>query len=336
LIRLRAFASVGARDQRKAQVIQGNDKAKSMDSHDSKFAAKNTGAKLKFAMWLTAAFIGFEVFAGWRAHSLALLSDAGHNATDLLALVLSWVAVLLQEKAPTEQKTFGYHRAGVLAAFVNAIMLMGVALYIFYEGYERFLHPMEVRGRLVILAAFIGFVINAAISGLFLREGREDVNIRSALVHMIGDVMATLAIVVSGVIIVITGRSRVDPAMSLVIGVLILWSSWLIVRETLNILLEGLPKNMTLSDAVAAIKMVPGVRDVHDIHIWSLTSRMHAMSCHIQIADIPPSQSEQILREINALVGKKFNITHTTIQFEHLICEPEENPCSVAASTNHA
>lgn len=292
--------------------------------------------KLKMAMWLTSTFIVFEMIMGWRAKSLALMSDAGHNFTDLLALTLAWVAVILRERPPTPQKTFGYHRAGVLAAFVNAVTLLGVAVYIFYEGYRRLMHPVEVRGQLIIFAASIGFVINASISWLLLREGRTDVNIRGAFVHMFGDALATLGIIVSGMVILFTGRVRLDPLISLVIGAMILWSSGSIIRETLNILLEGLPKNMALRDVVAAIRSVQGVCDVHDIHIWSLASQVHAMSCHIQIADIPPSQSEQILRDINTVVEERFHIAHTTIQFEHLKCEPEENPCTVVPSRNHS
>lgn len=290
-------------------------------------ASLGVGAKLRIAIWLTSGFILFEVLMGWKAQSLALLSDAGHNFTDLLALLLCAVAVYFAKKTPTESKTFGYHRAGVLAAFVNAITLMGVAFYIFYEGYQRFIDPVPVRGRLIILTASVGFVINSAITWLLHREGRSDVNIRGAFVHMVGDAMATLGIIISGIAILLTGRSRIDPLVSLAIGVLILWSSWSIVRETLDILLEGLPKNMRLEDVISAIKAIPGVRDVHHLHIWSLASHMHALSGHISIDDIPPSQSGLILKEVNGMLELKFNITHTTIQFEHRVCQPEGNAC---------
>lgn len=296
------------------------------------WASMEVGTKLKISIWLTAAFIVFELFMGWRAQSLALISDAGHNFTDLLALVLSWVAVYVAKKSPTESKTFGYHRAGVLAAFVNAITLLAVAVYIFYEAYQRVVNPTPVRGRLIIVAAATGFIINTGISGLLLREGRKDVNIRSALVHMMGDALATLGIVISGIAILLTGRSRIDPLISMALGVLIVWSSGSIVRETLNILLEGLPQHMTLEDVYAAVKSIPGVRDVHHLHIWSLTSHMHALSGHICIDDIPPSQSNLILKEVNDLLAQRFSITHTTIQFEHLLCQPQQNACAPSPS----
>ncbi|MDD5544741.1 MAG: cation diffusion facilitator family transporter [Acidobacteriia bacterium] len=303
---------------------------------DALLSQGNVGARLKLAIILTSGFIALELFSGWRSHSLALWSDAGHNGTDLIALLLCWAAVLLKEKPANKSKTFGYQRAGVLAAFVNAILLVLVAFYIFEKGYQRLLAPAPVGSRLIITTAAIGFVINASISWMLLRDGRHDLNIRGAFVHMLGDTLATFGIVISGVIIYVTGQNRIDPLISLVIGMMILWSSGSIIRETWNILLEGLPKNLRLDDVTRAIQAIPGVIDVHHLHIWSLASQVHAMSGHIEIADIPPSQSEQILDNIDRMLKERYNITHTTIQFEHMKCRPEEESCSVATPANHS
>jgi cobalt-zinc-cadmium efflux system protein len=260
------------------------------------------------------------VVAGIRAHSLALLSEAGHNVTDLLALVLSWVAVFIQMRPPDATKTFGYHRAGVLAAFLNAVTLIAVAIYIFYEAAGRIKKPVEVQPRLMIWVAAVGVVMNGAIAWFLIRASR-DVNIRSAFIHQLGDTLSTAAVIVGGWVILWTGRTWIDPVLSIAIGILILWSSWGIIRETLNILLEGIPHGMSVEKIIASIQGIEGVNDVHDVHVWSIGSDTHALSCHISIEDIPPSESESILRQVNQILADKFHIHHTTIQFENVVCE---------------
>jgi cobalt-zinc-cadmium efflux system protein len=249
-----------------------------------------------------------------------LLSEAGHNVTDVLALLLSWVAIFVQTRPPSATKTFGYHRAGVLAAFVNALTLVLIAFYIFYEAVVRFYHPVEVHPRLMIWVAVAGVAINGAISWFLFRAGR-DVNLRSAFIHQMGDTLSTAAVIVGGWAILWTGRYWIDPLLSIGIGCLILWSSLGIIRETLNILLEGAPNGMSTEKIVAVIGALEGVTSVHDVHVWSLGSETHALSCHIGIADIPPSESDAILRRVNDLLAAQFHIFHTTIQFENSICE---------------
>ncbi|MBV9086805.1 MAG: cation transporter [Acidobacteriaceae bacterium] len=268
----------------------------------------------------TLAYIVLLVVFGVRAHSLALLSEAGHNLSDFLALLLSWLAVYFQVLPPSSTKTYGYQRAGVLAAFVNALTLVIVALYIFYTAVQRLHAPVPVHATIMIVVAAAGMLMNGVITAL-LYGSSHDVNIRSAFLHMLGDTVSTAAVIVGGWAIAVTGLHWIDPALSIAIGLLILWSSWGIIRESLNILLEGMPRGMELERIAESIRTIAGVNDVHDLHVWSLGSDTHALSCHIGIADIPPSESEQILREVKALLKESFSIDHTTIQFEHVVCD---------------
>ena len=275
---------------------------------------------LKISLAVTLAYIVLLVVAGVRAHSLALLSEAGHNLSDLLALLLSLVAVYLQSRPPSSTKTYGYHRAGVLAALVNATSLVAVSFFIFYEAFRRLQHPEPVRAGLMMGVAAAGVVMNGVIA-LLLYRSKGDVNIRSALLHEVGDTLSTAAVILGGWVILATGDFWIDSALSFGIGVLILWSSFGIVRETLNILLEGTPRGMKLERIESAIRAIEGVNDVHDLHVWSIGSETHALSCHISIDDIPPSVSERILRDVKDCLLHDFRIDHTTIQFENVICE---------------
>ncbi len=275
---------------------------------------------LTVSLGVTLAYIILLVLAGIRAHSLALLSEAGHNLSDFLALLLSLVAVYFQSRPANSSKTYGYHRAGVLAALVNATSLVGVSFFIFYEAFRRLQHPQHVHAGLMMWVAGAGVVMNGAIALLLYRSG-GDVNIRSALLHEVGDTLSTAAVIAGGWAILLTGDYWIDSVLSVAIGVLLLWSGFGIVRETLNILLEGTPRGMKLEKIELAIRGVEGVNDVHDLHVWSIGSETHALSCHISIADIPPSVSERILRDVKERLHREFHIDHTTIQFEHVICE---------------
>ncbi|MFY9909662.1 MAG: cation diffusion facilitator family transporter [Candidatus Sulfotelmatobacter sp.] len=275
---------------------------------------------LKISLGVTLAYIVLLVVAGIRAHSLALLSEAGHNLSDFLALLLSLVAVYLQSRPANSTKTYGYHRAGVLAALVNAVSLVAVSCFIFYEAVRRLQHPQHVQASVMMWVAAAGVVMNGAIAGLLYRTG-GDVNLRSALLHEVGDTLSTAAVIAGGWAILATGNYWIDPALSIGIGVLILWSGFGIVRETLNILLEGTPRGLKLELVETAIRSIEGVNDVHDLHVWSIGSETRALSCHIAIADIPPSISERILRDVKERLHYHFRIDHTTIQFEHVQCE---------------
>src|SRR6201997_2919930 len=275
---------------------------------------------LRVSLVVTLVYTALLVVSGIRAHSLALLSEAGHNLSDFLALLLSLGALYLQARPPSATKTYGYHRAGVLAALINAISLVAVSFLIFYEAFRRLQKPAPVHAGTVIAVAAAGLLMNAVIALLLYRSSR-DVNIRSAFLHEIGDTLSTAAVIVGGWVILASGQYWIDSALSFGIGALILWSGLGIVRETLNILLEGTPRGMRLGQVEAAIRAIDGVNDVHDLHVWSIGSETHALSCHIAIADIPPSASERILREVKECLLTSFRIDHTTIQFEHAECD---------------
>jgi cobalt-zinc-cadmium efflux system protein len=288
-----------------------------------------TGRVLKWSLGLTVAFVVVEFAAGLEAHSLALLSDAGHNLTDALALLLAWFAFRFQMRPPDEVKTYGYHRAGVLAAFVNALALLLLSGFIFYESYDRLIHPQTVSETTMIAVAGLGLLVNGAIMWGLKRDSEHDINIRGAFLHMLGDALGSVAIIAGSIVIRYTGWQRVDPILSILIAALIVWTAWDITKESLNILLEGLPKGLKLKHVVDAMRGVEGVLGVHDVHIWSLGSSVHALSCHVLIGDLPPSESESILRRLNATLEERFDIHHTTVQFEHANCAVYANGCSI-------
>jgi cobalt-zinc-cadmium efflux system protein len=284
-------------------------------------------------MLATTLFVVVEFAAGFQAHSLALISDAGHNVTDALALGLAWFGCYLQARPADEVKTFGYQRAGVLAAFVNAVTLLVLSAWIFYESYHRLIHPSFVQERTMIMVAGLGIALNGGIMwGLRLaRQG--DVNVRSAFVHMLGDLLGSVAIIAGAITIHYTGWLQIDPILSIVIALLIIWTARDIIKESLNILLEGLPRGLDLKSVVGAMCGVDGVLDVHDLHIWSLGSSSHALSCHVLIEDLPPSASDRTLRCLNEVLAERFHIRHTTVQFEHVGCAISNNGCQIPAET---
>jgi cobalt-zinc-cadmium efflux system protein len=291
-----------------------------MHTHASHHGNQRATRILRFSLVVTLAYIALLVVAGIRSHSLALLSEAGHNLSDFFALLLSLIAVYLQSRPPSSTKTYGYHRAGVLAALANAASLVAVSFLIFYEAFRRLQNPQPVHAEVMIGVAAAGVVMNGVIAALLYRSGR-DVNLRSAFLHEIGDTLSTAAVILGGWAILATGQIWIDSALSFGIGALILWSGFGIVRETLNILLEGTPRGIKLENVEAAIREIDGVNDVHDLHVWNLGSETRALSCHISIADIPPSASERILRDVKGCLHTEFRIDHTTIQFEHEVCE---------------
>jgi cobalt-zinc-cadmium efflux system protein len=286
--------------------------------------------------WSTAAtliFVAVEVAAGVRSHSLALLSDAGHNFTDALALVLAAVALKVQSRPPDDVKTFGYHRAGVLAAFVNALTLVAIAIFIFWEAAQRLMNPQPVSETIMLVIAALGVALNGAIMA-GLHKGKQDVNIRAAYVHMLGDAVGAVAIIFGALLMRGTGWLWIDPVLSVLIGGMIVWTAWDIIHECLNVLLEGLPRGMNLQAITGALQGVPGVVDIHDLHIWSLGSDAHALSCHVLIEDMRPSESNAILKSINVVLCGH-NIHHTTVQFEHVACVLAESPCTLTPAGQH-
>jgi cobalt-zinc-cadmium efflux system protein len=275
---------------------------------------------LQFSMVLTFAYVAATFFFGLRAHSLALISEAGHNISDLLAILLSFVAVYFQGRPATDQKTFGYQRAGVLAAFVNALTLVVLSAWIAVAAIHRISAPVAVQPKLMMYVAAAGVLMNGTVASLLSRFS-GDVNIRSVFLHMLGDTLSTAAVIAGGAAILFTGMTWIDPVLSILIAGMILWSSIGIVRETLNILLEGTPRNLQLGEVRVAMESVAGVLDVHDLHVWSLGSQSHALASHITIAEMPMSECSSILDGINCALRDRFHIHHTTIQFETTGCE---------------
>jgi cobalt-zinc-cadmium efflux system protein len=289
--------------------------------------ASRTKSVLSFSLVATLAYVVVTFIAGLRAHSLALLSEAGHNASDFLALLLSFAAVYFQTRPASHSKTFGYQRAGVLTAFINAATLIVISLWIAVEAIHRLNAPVAVQPKLMMIVAAAGVLMNGIIAALLWGVAR-DVNMRSAFLHMAGDTLSTAAVIAGGAGILFTGQNWIDPVLSLFIAALILWSSIGIVRETLNILLEGTPRGCSLPEIRAGMEAVEGVIDVHDLHVWSLGSNSRALACHVTIADIPPSESACILVNLNHILKDRYDICHSTIQFEHIGCA-ETHGCVV-------
>ena len=284
------------------------------------------------SLCLTLGFVVFEALAGFSAHSLALLSDAGHNFTDAFALLLAAFGVYLQARPGDHTRTYGYQRAGVLAAFVNALALVALAAVLFYESYQRLMNPQPVAVHTMMMVAAVALLMNLGIAWALGGHGHHhhDLNVRAAWLHMAGDAASSAAIIAGALLIRYTGWQVVDPILSILIGVAIVWSGWGIIRDSLNILLEGLPKGLQLKNVSAELSQLPGVIDVHDLHIWSLGSESRALSCHVLIDDMPPSESDSILRRINDLLCARFQILHTTVQFEHVKCILAETHCTSA------
>lgn len=294
---------------------------------------RGTGSVLRLSLLATLLFTAFEVWAGIYSGSLALLSDAGHNFTDALALLLAAIGFYWQTKPADQARTYGYQRAGVLAAFVNALTLIIISLFIFWEAGRRFIQPELVKEGIMMWVAVGALIVNAAIMVALHRGQKDDLNLRAAFIHMAGDALGAIGIFVGAVIIHYTGWTYVDPILSVAIGLLIVYSAWEITRESLNILLEGLPRGMYLSQVTDAMSGVAGVLEVHDLHIWSLGTKTHALSSHVLIEDMPPSESNLILDRLNQVLCG-FGIYHTTIQFEHVPCSVSDHGCHMSEAAH--
>lgn len=287
--------------------------------HHHQGAKANTRKVLIASLIVTLVFVAAEAFAAWYSGSLALLSDAGHNFTDAFGLVLAAVAFTLEARPGDSIKTFGYQRTGVLAAFINALFLVLLSVYLIWESYERLLHPEPIADDVMLIVAAIGLVVNLGIAW-GLGGHHSDLNLRAAFLHQIGDAATCVGIIVGALVIRYTGWVAIDPILTVVISLVIIWTAWDIFKDSLNILLEGLPKGMDLAEVRRAILGVAGVQEVHDLHIWSLGSDARALSCHLMIEDMPTSESEAILANVNCALADRFAIRHTTIQVEHTRC----------------
>ncbi len=270
---------------------------------------------LGWAMVATLGLVVAEVFGGVLGRSVALLNDAVHNLSDVPALGISWLAMRWAERPADTEKTYGYHRAGILAAFTNAILLVLLSLWLGYEAVERFRSPVHVVESWMIWTSLAALAVNGGIT-LALVRGRGDLNLRSILVHNFGDALSNIAIIAGAIAIRMTGALWIDPLLGIAIGLLVLWSSIGILRESAHILLEGRPREMHVEQVARAILTVEGVQEVHDVHIWSLGAGHNALSLHARIPDMHMDQCECLLRAIQEKVAQEFRIDHTTVQFE--------------------
>ena len=296
-----------------------------------------TGKILLGSLVVTLVFVAVEAVAGLRSHSLSLLSDAGHNFTDAFGLGLAAAGFYIAAKPGDQLRTFGYQRMGVLAAFLNALLLVILSGALLWESYQRLLHPEPVSEKTMLWVAALGILVNLAIAwsissgtnhGHHGHSHGEDLNLRAAWIHQMGDAASCVGIIVGAVIIHYTGWLKIDPILSIVISLVIVWTAWDIFKDSLNILLEGLPKGLRLAEVISGIRGVSGVIDVHDLHIWNLGAEERALSCHVLIEDVPPSASESILRDVNCVLQERFGIHHTTIQFEHTRCALADISCA--------
>lgn len=289
--------------------------------------AQQATSRLSWSLFITLAFVAIEAAAGYFANSLALLTDAAHNLTDVIALGLSWFAIRLTAQPANARKTYGYHRAGILVALVNSTTLVLISIGIFYEAYKRFISPPEVQSGILIGVGLIAVVVNLVTALLVHRGSENDLNLRSAFVHLMGDVISTIGAVIAGVIIYFTGANWLDPFVSVLIGFLILYNAWGILRDAVDILLESTPRDVDLKKMVSEITEVDGVLGVHDLHVWSLTQNLRTMSAHILTEDISVSAGSRIQGEINELVYHRYNIAHATLQLECVDCDPNSLYC---------
>jgi len=283
--------------------------------------------KLTIASIATLAFVVAELIAGTMSGSLSLVGDALHNFTDTLALLIALFAVRLERRPATESKSFGYQRAGILAAFINAGSLVAFTAFIAVEAINRFRHPQPVNTLTMMITAAVALVLNATITFALHDEGRHDVNIRSAVLHMLGDAVSSAGIIVAAILIRVTKSPQWDPAVSLLIAALILWSSWGILRETINLLLEGTPSGIDPAEVTQSLGAIEGVYGVHHLHIWALGPSSPALSCHLMVGDVPVRTTSALLDQVTEMLHHDYRIVHATVQFEFAECADDDPYC---------
>ncbi len=296
---------------------------------------KQTTSRLTLSLILTAAFVIVEIVAGIFGNSLALLTDAAHNFTDVIALGLSWYALNIALKPAHAGKTFGYHRVGILVALINSTTLILIAFGIFFEAYKRFITPPEVDATILIGVGAVAFIVNL-VTALMVKEGSEhDLNMRSAFLHLMGDVMSTLGAVIAGIIIAFTHWNWLDPFVSVLIGGFILYNAWGILRQTIHILLESTPENINMDSMVGDLQKVDGVLGVHDLHVWSISENLRMLSAHVVIDNISVGEGVNIQHNINELLAHNYNIQHATLQLECEGCTSKDLFCQITESHQH-
>jgi cobalt-zinc-cadmium efflux system protein len=297
--------------------------------------SRATIRRLALSLVITLVLVIVEVLTGVFANSLALLTDAAHNLTDIFALTLTWWALWITTKPANSSKTYGYHRAGILVALVNSTTLVLIAIGIFYEAWKRFVAPPEVQADILIGVGVVAVVINL-VTALLVRRGAEyDLNLKSAFLHLMGDVMSTIAAVIAGIIIRFTGWNWLDALVSVLIGFLILWNAWGILRESLEILMESTPTDINMDALRSDILAVEGVRGVHDLHVWSITRSLRTLSAHLITDDVSISLGAKIQSAVGEMLAQHHGITHATLQLECVDCAPVGLYCDITINYHH-
>jgi len=284
-----------------------------LDRHPA-HARSTSRHSLTLTLIVTSVWFAVELLAGFYTNSLALLADAGHMLTDLAALSLSLFALKISARPPTNEKTFGYLRAEVLAALANGVILVLVGLFIAYEAYHRLLEPPEVKSKVMLAVAGVGLAANLVSARLLSRCDLENLNVRGAFLHVMGDIMGSVGAIIAGIIMSVRRWFLADPIVSLIVAILILYSSWQLLRDSVDVLLEGTPRHLNLAAILADLGSVDGVVSVHDLHVWSITSGMPALSCHVVLR--AGGDASAMLKELGRLMRVRHHIEHTTIQTE--------------------
>lgn len=292
-------------------------------NHNHNHSYKESRVALWWAIGLTASVMVVEFLGGWWANSLALMSDAGHMLTDLMALLLSFFALQLAMRPPTATKTFGLYRMEILAALINGVALILISGYIFYEAYQRWQKPPVVESNLMLLIAFLGLVANGLAGLILMRQSQKNLNLRGAYLHILGDALSSVGVILAGVIIHFTDWYTIDALISIVISLVILRGAFFLVKDAVNILLEAVPENINLTNVQEALLAIPGVKSLHHLHVWTISSGRHALSAHVLVGDMQTRSTDQILKEINQTLQERFQITHSTIQFECEDCQED-------------
>lgn len=294
--------------------------------------AAATERRLMLAVVLTTAVLLAEAGGGLLANSLSLLADAGHVLTDIFALGMSWFAVRQARRPADAERTFGYHRVGIVSALLNAAALIPISGFLIYEAVARLFTPQHIESGIMLVIAGVGLVVNLGIGLTLHGAGHGNLNVQSAFLHVAGDAAASLGVLVGALIIAATGWTPIDPLLSILISVLIAASGWRLMRNTVRILLESVPAEIRTEEVVAAMRAVPGVQDVHDLHIWQIASGIYALSCHVLVNDQMLSQGSSIITTLNTLLAERFHIGHTTIQPECLGCDPNTLYCALTTT----
>lgn len=293
--------------------------------------------KLKYGLIITGVILALEIVGGILSNSLALLSDAGHVFADGIALALSWYGVRQAARPSSGRMTFGYHRVGVIVAIINAVSILAIAAIILFEAYQRFYQQPEINSVMMLVVAVVGLAANIFVASWLHNEQKESLNIKSAFWHAVGDALASFGVIVGAVIIMLTKLYWVDAAVSILIGLIIIFAAWGIFKEGLRILLEAVPGDINIKEVQKAMRSIPAVKDIHDLHVWSISSNLHAMSCHVLIDDCTVSQAESVRQQIEDMLLEKFGIGHTTVQTECTQCNNGDLLCRMTVvDKNHS